>query len=473
MTKTKPALDLKIRNNLFFIPFILYFIYNFLQTTTFVDSMPVLDTQLLVLFGFCVGAKAIIFDHYTKQSAIFAILFFVVSVIVFFASHYALTIFICLGIIGARQIDFHKILKWILITSAALMIIAFLASMFGLIPDLTYSRTGANGKLLHSFGIIYRTDFAAHLFYLAAGYTYYKKGKLKVYDYLAFIIATGVIYYFTDTRTDAALMVLLIIGAALLQFKVTRKIMNKLLSISWLAIPILAILINVLTYLSHPNSKFFDTANRLLSGRLVYGKIGFTNYGLSPFGKYIPMQGWGTVKGYEAARGNGTINYFVLDSSYVRMLLCYGIVLFVIILLLYTWKTRAFLKQQHYLFGFIMLLIALSSFVDQHFYEFTYNFLLFTPFAYLPQLKGALNPELETSAVSAETAPDPTNEPTAETPTQTDTNSPEPLQSLPSDIKFKADSYFKTINRDDLKKAEQSKNKTADDAPDPKEDHSK
>ena len=73
------------------------------------------------------------------------------------------------------------------------------------------------------------------------------------------------------------------------------------------------------------NNHFYDYANELLSGRLSIGKMMIERYGISLFGQEVNDYGTtipGTAKYDE---------YNFIDSSYLRILLKYGLLVFIIL----------------------------------------------------------------------------------------------------------------------------------------------
>ena len=65
--------------------------------------------------------------------------------------------------------------------------------------------------------------------------------------------------------------------------------------------------------------------------------------------------------------------YFFIDSSFIRLLVVYGVVLSIIVIgIMVIISVRAELRQS-YLLPAIILLITLSSLIDQHLLEISFN----------------------------------------------------------------------------------------------------
>ena len=86
-------------------------------------------------------------------------------------------------IIGAKEIDYKKILKVYLGVQIPLTIITLIAGQLGIIENLTYYR---GEQVRMAFGFVYPTNFASHLMFMIAAWIA-KRDKMHVfrirYDY--------------------------------------------------------------------------------------------------------------------------------------------------------------------------------------------------------------------------------------------------------------------------------------------------
>ena len=73
--------------------------------------------------------------------------------------------------------------------------------------------------------------------------------------------------------------------------------------------------------------------------------------------------------------GDGVSNYFWLDCSYIRVLLCNGILVFLTIMILTVYVQYKAYKSNNYLFMFIMCVIALDCTIEHHLTDISYNFI--------------------------------------------------------------------------------------------------
>ena len=98
------------------------------------------------------------------------------------------------------------------------------------------------------------------------------------------------------------------------------------------------------------------------------GKRGLKQFGLSLFGKDVPMEGMGGSLKH-------TKPYFFIDCSYLFILLRYGVLFLGIVFIIY--GAICYKYREDTALMLAILLLAVSSAIDQHLLEDAYN-----PFAY-------------------------------------------------------------------------------------------
>lgn len=98
------------------------------------------------------------------------------------------------------------------------------------------------------------------------------------------------------------------------------------------------------------------------------GKSGLKQFGLSLFGKDVPMEGMGGSLQH-------TKPYFFIDCSYLFVLLRYGVLFLGIVFVIY--GVTCYKRREDTALMLTILLLAVSSAIDQHLLEEAYN-----PFGY-------------------------------------------------------------------------------------------
>lgn len=279
-------------------------------------------------------------------------------------------LYIILIIVGADNIPFKDIAKFYFYVASIFVGIIFASSLLGLVTNLVYTE----GPIVRiAFGIIYPTDFSAHIFFIMASYAAAYEKTLNYYNCIGGIVVCIFIYIFCHTRADCICITLLWLGIAVIKFienkkvqpegKLYNSIKNILRYMCIWSAPIGTVIMLLLSGFYDPSNKIFAYLNDLLSTRLELGKRGLSEYAVTLFGQYVPMVG----------NGGSTMvreNYFFLDCSYISMLLIYGFVFamfFIIAFVLIGMKYR-----NNGIMLWLLALIALNSMIEQHLPECAY-----------------------------------------------------------------------------------------------------
>ncbi len=283
---------------------------------------------------------------------------------------------------GSHKVSLKKILQIYLVVSAAGMLMAFSASMIGVIENLRYISEERGTR--NSFGIGYPTDFAAHIFYMLVIAFYLKGERLRGWHYLGAAAAGALIYHFCNARLDSGCILLTAAlfwaGNAIARSRHVSERVRRLWSRCWQgAAPFVmpaclaAALVMTCAYggMADNPSGILKEINEVAGGRLLLGWQGIEEYGIHLLGSYVKMVGNG---GTTRAR----TNYFFVDSSYINLLLRAGILFTAILLLFYAVSCRRNRHDLHFLY--MVALISVNSMVAHHLAEPAYNPLLLAVF---------------------------------------------------------------------------------------------
>ncbi len=103
------------------------------------------------------------------------------------------------------------------------------------------------------------------------------------------------------------------------------------------------------------------------------------DYGISLFGQDVPMVGFG---------GSTTLEeeYFFIDSSYLNILLRYGILFLIMVFIIY--GTICYKHKEDTVLMLAVTLLAISCFIDHHMMEEAYNPLTYALFAKTGEILG-------------------------------------------------------------------------------------
>ena len=289
-----------------------------------------------------------------------------------------------IAIIGAKNIDFKKILRFFLVTISSLLILTFIITKLRIIPGLVFNR--GDGALRYALGTVYPSDLSARCFYLMITYALLRDYKLKLPEYIGLISITIWAYVVTDTKVDLILMVFFLLIAIF--YKQTITLLEKITSIGIAIILGSAVSFMILmTYFYNPSNHFMKLIDHALSGRFYFSHIAFEKYNVTFLGQYIPQNGFGGSNGK-------VFDYFYIDCSYIRVLMMFGAFVFLLLVAYLLYLSHRFMTSEMYALEITLILVALSSLIDQHMWEISYNILFLATFA---DLKGFKKPEYNLS----------------------------------------------------------------------------
>lgn len=381
---------------LFFAGFILSAFLNIMRTTMFPD-LGIALKLCLAISALLLVTKIILFDSYTFKMFIIVTIMLACCFMVALSSGYVGPFLWILDVVAAKDVPFRKILQIYLLMNITIMGLAFIASLLGVIENLAYTSSETK-RLRYSFGCTYTTDFAAHVFYmlLTAFYLYYE--KLKWYHYIGVCLIDGFIFYFCHAKLDTTCIIIIMVlfGTSQIAQSLSKKEQTAVMDITtgrridkinlfkktksyskhkirWkklasVSLPVLGLFMYFLSASYRANSEFMVAFNEFVTGRLSLAYKGLQQYGIPLFGKNVPMEGFGGSLKH-------TKPYFFIDSSYLFILLRYGLVFLCMVFVIYA--VICYKHKEDTALMLVIVVLAISSSIDHHLLEEAYN-----PFGY-------------------------------------------------------------------------------------------
>lgn len=282
-------------------------------------------------------------------------------------------ILLCMMVIwGARKINFEKILKVFFIVISVLLVFTVICSLTGQVENLIFYQGDRRARM--AFGVCYPTDFSAYVFFLSVVYCYLRKDRLRYLETIGVAALGFLVYYFCDARMNTICLLLTAVLFSILIFMRRRQKkkgkeyeMHKALAYLLALSPTIcgAVMILLSMFYSSQN-RFFSMLNSMLNNRIYYGHKGMELYGIPLWGQYIPMRGNGGTT--DVIR-----NYFFLDSSYIYILLQFGVLTLVAVLI--CWCLVSFKAVRYKNWGLLLAvaLIAVQCMVEHHMMAIVYN----------------------------------------------------------------------------------------------------
>lgn len=365
------------------------FTYEFLNTTMFeIQWPPRFGYIFIAASALYTIAKFIWHNTYTKKEMILSGIILFAFIMPSILTDYSFLWWVGFLIVGAKDVDFDKILKVYLVIGVTIMVAAFVASQMGWIENLQYIIYRDNQTLTqNSYGIIYHTDFAAHVFYLATAAIGLSEDKITFGKSINFVVLAVFILDKCAARTS--FICLMLMAFVVLFVMITKKRIKGTVFYNFVncAMICFAGLYITLTHIYDPAKEWLAKLNTALSYRLEITNQAIQNYDYNLFGQTIAESGWG--------KGGGATEYFFLDDSYIRILLMYGIVLFLVLMVIFYLAGLKAIKAKRILILFAIAVIGLHSFMEHHLLEVAYN-----PFICYLFANSILKEKMEVSNVS-------------------------------------------------------------------------
>ena len=357
------------------------FTFEFLNTTMFeVKWPPRFGYIFLASTALYVIAKFIWHNTYTKKEMIWAGIILFAFLMPALLTEYRFLWYMGFLIVGAKDVDFDKILKVYLVIGITVMVAAFGASQYGMIEDLVYT-TQRYGKefFRHSYGIVYPTDYAAHLFFIVLSVVILFEKKMCVMTkvWISLLVAVSVMM---TSNAQTSMISLVVFSILCVVEHVYKKQVSFLEKISrWTSI-LCASVFWGLTYLYDASNTLLVKLNGYLSGRLAISSKGLEDYDIKLFGQTIIEEGNGRSTEFRE-------DYFFLDDSYIRILLEYGLIIFVVVLLVFVYTSKKAVKYKRNMIVITLVAICVHSIMEHHLIDLSYNPMMLVLFASLADKK--------------------------------------------------------------------------------------
>ncbi|HFI0529385.1 TPA: hypothetical protein ACGOXY_000610 [Streptococcus suis] len=357
-------ISVSLNSFLFLLPFGIIIFFKFLESTMF----PIISiwNYIEYLCLIAIVIKIFLERSYRVEEVMVSALFLVLGSLNYIKTGDLEIVKLIVIILGAYKIPVRKILATYLSISIFLMLVTVISSQIGLIENLIYYN---RDTLRISFGFIYPTNFAAHIFYIyLAVCTYFR------YDYKFLKIVLGcllafITFKYAGARLDSGTILLTMIFFTFIDLKLfsSKRILN-IFSYSFIVMFVLAYAFSL--YYGG-GSVLVKNLDLIFSNRLRLSYEAITDYGISWWGRTIQFNGLGgTTKTVS--------NYNYVDSSYIRLLLLKGWVFTLSFITYLTIFLKKAVKEKKSIILIVFFLIALNSMIAQHLLGIAYNVFIIT-----------------------------------------------------------------------------------------------
>ncbi|MEY8337945.1 hypothetical protein AALB16_07915 [Lachnospiraceae bacterium 62-35] len=369
-----------IWENIYLCVWSLYFIWSFLNTTLFHLSYPwYFEKALRVFIAIAVILKVGYTNKHSSKELLLCVGIGACFALSWISTGYVFLLDTAILLLAALQIPYKKILKVYFGCGLIVLGLAILGALTGCIDDLLYFDSE---RYKHAFGIVYTTDFAAHVVYLTLAFWIIYETIPASITFSITILLSAIIYHYCGAKCST--IVLLLTGIGILYVSAAKWLENKnafgqrvircLDYILMIFMPLCAAVMIGLTMCYNPDNAAWAKIDVLLSGRLRLAKEAFDVYGIKLFGTAFDMIGGG---------GNNVrrLAYNFVDSSYCMILVRYGLVLLLCVLFLYIWTAKKAIKNKRRNLLVALAVIAVHNMIEHHLLELAYNVFILLAFA--------------------------------------------------------------------------------------------
>ncbi len=380
-----------LSETLFTVAFVVAVFPFILCATPLAEMIPLdaLSKVFLVLSSGILAIKCALEVWFVKdlKKVIYAFLLLVLTVLVVFSSKAIIfPVMIFQFIVCAGNIDKDRLVKVSFFTVLCAVCAVLFCFFLEILPHEFSTRFGNTIRRWH-FGFNYTTHLPNFFFSLVLMFVYLVREKIKMWHILIIAILNLALYFFTDTKAIYGEIIFLCIGLIILRPCYSKsenafaKRYNKICDTVFCGRAskfIFAALILALVGVTVYASATFDIENpdhvqldKLISGRLSYANEGLKTYGITPFGTEI---NWASGSNWQESADR----YFFVDSSFVNMLLNYGVIVFALITAGLTKLCFEFSKDKQKHFMLLIFVLVIHSLFDPQLFDLRYTpFLMF------------------------------------------------------------------------------------------------
>ena len=272
-------------------------------------------------------------------------------------------------VVTAVNVDIKKILKVYFAIHGAVLTIVVLLGGSGILYDMVFD---AKTRQRHTMGFMWVTTPMAMLLTMIMIVAYIKREEVKIEQICLMLIAAFGLFYSTDAKFFLVLQIVVMI--CIISYRYGKKLLDRLLlskPVNWIlmALPwLMCALAMVVTYMYNPENAFMAKLNTVLNRRLKLGKSAIEEYGFTPFGQQIKWIGYGV-----GTKITKDTKYNYVDSSYVQITLCYGVVIMFIVLLAYCIMMKKSAEKKDTMLIIILSVLLLMGLTEPRLINIMYN----------------------------------------------------------------------------------------------------
>lgn len=220
--------------------------------------------------------------------------------------------------IAAKDIPRPKLLYAFLLTKSICIALTLLLHEAGILPTLYY--LNGSGPIYNTMGFCHRNVLGANIAILCLGWFYLRFRQIGTMDVLFWVVLSAVTYFLAISRTSLIIMVMII--AVMCLFHKLEPQLSKPSPSRWIftiGFGSLLLLCLICSIFYDKDGPVWMLLDDLFTKRLTFANRVLEEFGLSLFGQDLPF-----VTTMAAQTSDATP--LILDNSYMRALLYFGVI---------------------------------------------------------------------------------------------------------------------------------------------------
>lgn len=322
----------------FYAAFFVFIVHRILWQSLYTTILPARVFHLMdyLCMLFVVARILLLGNRFRKRELAIYAVFVIFALLVVRAGYSSRYLTMFLLIIAAKDIDFEQTIKVSLCATTLALLAVLLGCKLGILQDLTWARY-IFGKQAHGLGFSYYSYPATYVFSVSCMYLYLRRKKYTLLELIVLFALQYYVYSYSSSRLYVYAFAALVIMCVLYKhhiLKFEKKIWTYIL---FAMFPFFQIVILLLTKLYASGNQHLAAVDVVFSGRMALMSTALETYGIHFLPYYIKMIG-----GAE----NAGAAYFYIDSGYMYIALCFGVVGIVVVNGIYIALFRKCLKSE-------------------------------------------------------------------------------------------------------------------------------
>ncbi len=309
--------------------------------------------------------KILAYGSYTSRQLLKYAICMAIVFLNFLVAKDRILLFLMLFLIAGADIKFSEVVKQALIVNGCCMLAIIFFGRLGVLPDRIYVE-GVE-RIRYSLGFDFTTTSSNLFLYWILIYIFMRKERIHAWEIVILESINYMLFRMTDTRNAFTVSSAALAISLLLKYWKEgrlRKIYEFLIKY---ITEIGVIVIGLLIFLYDKVEFVREVLDPMLNTRITLSYEAINTYGLKWLGN--PIEWIGATFLFETEEK--LYNY--VDSSYIQILLNYGILVIAILLVAYSLLGREIVRKKEWYFGLVIVCSAVHSTFDPQLLRINYN----------------------------------------------------------------------------------------------------